>query len=181
MSVSILFRLLIGLICQPRLFDRLSGVANSKSIVRSIRQAERSVLPSCSLCNLVVRGILQSFDLGLTNEEIVDNIGLTCVGLRVYPEEVCRGVATIAAVIKRINYNQHFKTVSLQTFPLFQPTVRFIYNSSQVDAGNICGILMQEANCTFSSKEKLEWNITPSSMPKPALTQLDSPPVQREI
>jgi hypothetical protein len=58
----------------------------------------RSILPTCSLCNLVVRGIFQSFEIGLTDEDIVDNIALTCISRNLYEEEICRGVATAAIV-----------------------------------------------------------------------------------
>ncbi|XP_046447290.1 sphingomyelin phosphodiesterase-like [Daphnia pulex] len=113
---------------------------------------QKSILPTCSLCNLVVRGIFQSFEIGLTDEDIVDNIALTCISRSLYDEEICRGVASAAI-----------------------PTVRYIYNNSLVDPGNVCGILMQEANCTFSDREKLEWSIAPSSISKPDVVQLTLP------
>lgn len=132
-------------------FSTIQGLP-FKPVVKS--SEKKSILPTCSLCNLAVRGVFQSFDIGLTNEDIVDNIALTCISLNLYDEEICRGVATAAI-----------------------PTIRYIHSNSLVDPGNICGILMQEANCTFSDRDKLEWSIAPSLIPKPEIVQLDSPSV----
>ncbi|XP_057370154.1 sphingomyelin phosphodiesterase-like [Daphnia carinata] len=131
-------------------FSTIQGLP-FKPVVKSSER--KSFLPTCSLCNLAVHGIFQSFEIGLTNEDIVDNIALICISRNLYDEEICRGVATDAI-----------------------PTVRYIHNNSLADPGNICGILMQEANCTFSDREKLEWSIAPSLIPKPDIVQLDSPP-----
>ena len=46
----------------------------------------------------MVRGIFQSFDIGFTNEEIVDSIAMTCVSLNLFEDEVCRGVASSLVV-----------------------------------------------------------------------------------
>ncbi|KZS07062.1 Uncharacterized protein APZ42_029601 [Daphnia magna] len=130
-------------------FSTIQGLP-FKPVLKS--SEKKSILPTCSLCNLAVSGVFQNFDIGLTNEDIVDNIALTCISLNLYDEEICRGVATAAI-----------------------PTIRYIHSNSLVDPGNICGILMQEANCTFSDRDKLEWSIAPSLIPKPEIVQLDSP------
>ncbi len=112
-SVLVLISKLMNLLTCSCVFGYLSLIysgAPSQAIVRSAVANSRferspSILPTCSLCNLVVRGIFQSFDIGLTNEEIVDSIAMTCVSLNLFADEVCRGVATSAAVRKHLVFS----------------------------------------------------------------------------
>lgn len=76
---------------------------------------KKSILPTCSLCNLAVSGVFQNFDIGLTNEDIVDNIALTCISLNLYDEEICRGVAT-AAIVRGLFFRN---LLAFTDFPFF--------------------------------------------------------------
>lgn len=47
--------------------------------------------------------------------------------------------------------------------------------------GNVCGMLIQTENCGFSDPDLLEWSITPSTVPKPPVTEPVLPPVYQII
>lgn len=53
---------------------------------------------SCAMCNVIVRGLFQSFEQGLTDDEIVDSIVATCTKLGGYSTKVCNGTAAAAVV-----------------------------------------------------------------------------------
>ena len=55
--------------------------------------------------------------------------------------------------------------------------MRYVYENTEVEAGNICGIIFPEKSCQPSHPEKLEWAITPSSVPKPDISEPSQPPV----
>ena len=135
---------------------------------------------SCALCNLIVRGLFQSFQQGLSDDEIVENIVTTCSKLALYSPKVCRGTASAAMVFID---NFCFCDVVIPKFALatdFQPTLRYILNSTTVEPGNVCGIVLQSNKCAFSKPDQLEWTIKPSSISKPVkspVATLSQPPV----
>lgn len=66
--------------------------------VRIKRQS--NLLMSCALCNIIVRGLFQSFEQGLSNDEIVSAITATCTKLGGYSAKVCEGTTAAAMVYK---------------------------------------------------------------------------------
>lgn len=60
---------------------------------------------------------------------------------------------------------------------MIQPVIEYIYNTTGIIQGNVCGILLPTSGCTLSDPESLEWSIPPSSVPKPPSNELSKPPV----
>lgn len=102
----------------------------------------------CNACNRMVKQMFTYFDQGVTNEQIIDTIASICTTFRLFDSSICRG----------------FLDASL-------PTIRYIYENTDIITGNVCGLILSSENCSLSDPEKLEWSIKPSDIPKPSLTE----------
>lgn len=107
---------------------------------------------TCLLCSQVVNTAFNAFEAG-TPEVVIDEVVSICNQFNIYTEQVCRGTAEKAL-----------------------PVIEYIYNTTGIIQGNVCGILLPTSGCTLSDPESLEWSIPPSSVPKPPSNELSKPP-----
>ncbi|XP_046446658.1 sphingomyelin phosphodiesterase-like [Daphnia pulex] len=129
-----------------------SGVFSAPLEYSLVDSKSEKGLISCALCNSIISDVFTGFETGQTDEEISAGIAQRCETLNLYNYKVCYGTAFIA-----------------------MPTIRYIYSLGLVE-GNICGMLLQTENCGFSDPGLLEWSVTPSSIPKPPVTEPALPP-----
>jgi len=108
----------------------------------------------CNACDRLVKQIFTYFDQGTTNEQITDTIASVCTTFRLFDSSICRG----------------FLETSL-------PTIRYIYENTEIIAGNVCGLVLTSENCSLSNPEKLEWTIKPSVLPKPLVADKSVAPL----
>jgi len=108
----------------------------------------------CNACNRLVKQVFGYFDEGITNEEIASTVAKVCTTFNLFDDYICRG----------------FVESSL-------PTIRYIYENTDVIAGNVCGMVLTEDNCTLSDPDKLEWTIKPTAVAKPLRKDPSKAPV----
>lgn len=134
----------------------------------------------CNACDRLVKQIFTYFDQGTTNEQITDTIASVCTTFRLFDSSICRGFLETSLVrdtfTSSIDKNQ-FHPFTVIWLDFLKPTIRYIYENTEIIAGNVCGLVLTSENCSLSNPEKLEWTIKPSVLPKPLVADKSVAPV----
>jgi len=111
-------------------------------------------LLTCGICSRFINIFAEAVQNGTPDEVILDDIAIICNELNIFTDRVCRGTAEEAL-----------------------PTIKYLFTSTSIVQGNICGILLPTENCTLSDPDAVEWTIPESPVPKPPVSNFVRPPI----